>query len=428
MSELRQRLANELQQIPFCDTHEHFPKEETRLNGPVDLFFYLHYVSCDLTSAGQVAQLWEGESERLPLEEKWARFWEFWPYVEHTGYGQAFKIMAADLFGVEEINPEAFPDLNANAATFAKPGYYRTLLRERANIARSCRIVWSRQPTYCDLDHLFPVPVFDHFATVASRSDLRAIEQETNTRIHTLHDLCTALDAGFDRRQNEGMVGVKVFLACKRTLDFRQVSASEAEAVFHRVTQAHGDTPVGFSEAKPLQDYMVHQIIGQAVERGLPIQVHTGFQNDNGNFVTNSRPTHLVNLFMTYTRGKFNLLHGGWPYTQEFVSLAKAFPNVHADMAWTYIVGPRMAMRLLHELLESVPSNKILGFGGDYNFAEGAYAHARLARRVIRHVLAERIEDGTMSEGQALAVARRIMHDNAARMYGFPTLDRESGP
>lgn len=423
MPELRQRLANELQQIPFVDTHEHFTREEMRHNERVDLFHYLHYVSCDLASAGQTVKPWESATDEFSLEEKWERFWQFWPYVEHTGYGQAFTIMAADLFGVEEISPETFPELNANASTFAKPGYYRTLLRERANIARSCRIVWSRQPTYCDLDYLFPVPQFDHFATVASRKDLRAIEQDTGTRIHTLKDLRTALDAEFDRRQNEGMVGVKIFLAYKRTLDFGEVTSSQAEAVFHRVTQSHGDTPVGFAEAKPLQDYMVHQIVEQAVERGLPIQIHTGFQNDNANFVANTRPTHLVNLFMTYTRGKFVLLHGGWPYTQEFVSLAKVFPNVYADMAWTYIVGPRMATRLLHELLESVPSNKILGFGGDYNFAEGAYAHARLARRTIRHVLAERIEDNSMTEDQALAVARWIMHDNAARVYGFPLLD-----
>ena len=76
----------------------------------------------------------------------------------------------------------------------------------------------------------------------------------------------------------------------------------------------------------------------------------------------------------------------------------------------------------IHDLLDSAPSNKILGFGGDYNFAEGAYAHARLARRAIRHVLAERIEHDGLTEDQALVVARRIMHDNAAQVYGFPTL------
>jgi len=423
MSELRHRLANALQQVPLCDTHEHFCREETRLGAPVDFFYYLHYVECDLASAGMSDEMGKLTTAKLSLQEKWERFWKFWPYVEHTGYGQALKIMAFDLFGVEEITPQTFPELNANAGAFAKPGYYRTLLRERANIARSCRIVWPREQTFCDLDYLYPVPVFDHFATVASRADLYALEKETGTRIHSLKDLVTALDAGFDHRQNEGMVGVKIFLAYKRTLEFAQATASEAEAVFRRVTQAHGDTPVGFAEAKPLQDYMVHQIIQQAVERSLPVQIHTGLQNDNANFVTNTRPTHLVNLFMTYTRGRFALLHGGWPYTQEFISLAKVFPNVYADMAWTYVIGPRMAMRLLHDLLESVPSNKILGFGGDYNFAEGAYAHARLARRVIRHVFADRIEEGTMTEDEAILVARRIMYENAARLYGFPALE-----
>ena len=51
--------------------------------------------------------------------------------------------------------------------------------------------------------------------------------------------------------------------------------------------------------------------------------------------------------------GVSTLYHGGWPYTRQWVSLAKVFPNVYADMAWTYIIGPRMATGLLHEPAEA---------------------------------------------------------------------------
>ncbi|HOM57241.1 MAG TPA: hypothetical protein PLG27_05800, partial [Candidatus Latescibacteria bacterium] len=60
---------------------------------------------------------------------------------------------------------------------------------------------------------------------------------------------------------------------------------------------------------------------------------------------------------------------------------------------------------------------------GDYNFAEGAYAHAKLARAGISKVLAKRVEEGVFTEEQALVIAKRIMHDNAAALYGFPSLD-----
>ena len=167
---------------------------------------------------------------------------------------------------------------------------------------------------------------------------------------------------------------------------------------------------------------MIHQIIQRAIEWKMPIQIHTGFQNDNANFVENTRPTHLANVLMAYPEARFVLLHGGWPYSGETVALAKAFPNVYPDMAWTYIIGSGSAERLLCDLLDSVPLNKILGFGGDYNFAEGAYAHARLARRSIRHVLADKIEHSLMNEDEALDVAHMIMHRNAARVYGFEEL------
>lgn len=424
MSELRQRLATELQNIPLIDTHEHFPEERVRLRSSSDFFQYLHYVECDLTSAG--SEPWHTLSQHASFEDRREEFFAFWPYVQHTGYGQALKIMAFDLFGVESITPETFDTLNRNASMFPREGYYESLLRERANIDRVCRIVWSGARTHCDNDLLFPVLQFDHFANVLSRADIRNLENETNVPIHTLDDLLEALDESFDAREDEGMVGAKIFLAYKRTLFFDAPTTADAERIFNRATQAHGDTPIGYAEAKPLQDFIIRRIIEQAIERDLPIQIHTGFQNDNANFVENTKPTHLTNLFMTYPSAKFELLHGGWPYTQEFVALAKVFPNVYPDMAWTYIVGPHMASRLLDDLLDSVPANKILGFGGDYNFAEGAYAHARIARRAIRHVLADRIERGDMTEEEALDVARLIMHDNAAELYGFDTIDEMS--
>jgi uncharacterized protein len=424
MSQLRQRLSRELQSIPLFDTHEHFVEEASTLGGKPDIFSFLHYVDCDMTSASHQELSSDLSSSGMSFDEKKETFFALWPYVRHTGYGQALSLMATELFGVERIAVETFDELNENASTFRKPGYYQTMLRERANIARSARTVWSGTPTCCDQDFLFPVPQFDSFATPSNRADLHELEQQTGVSIHSLNDLLTALDVAFDKRVDEHMIGVKIFLAYKRTLHFENVTYAGAEQVFNRLATVHRDTPVGFAEAKPLQDFMIHQIVQQAVERGLPIQIHTGFQNDNANYVSNTDPTHLTDLFMTYPGGRFSLLHGGWPYTRQWVSLAKVFPNVYADMAWTYIVGPRMATGLLHELLDSVPLNKIQAFGGDYDFAEGAYAHARLARRAIRRMLAERIEADDMTEDEALFVAGNIMHDNAARMYGFPTLDQ----
>ena len=61
---------------------------------------------------------------------------------------------------------------------------------------------------------------------------------------------------------------------------------------------------------------------------------------------------------------------------------------------------------------ETIPSNKILGFGGDFIYAELTYAHAKMARRAVAQVLAARVAEGfCRSETEAaLELGRRILY------------------
>jgi uncharacterized protein len=162
---------------------------------------------------------------------------------------------------------------------------------------------------------------------------------------------------------------------------------------------------------------MMHQVIEHAIEYGLPIQIHTGLQEGNGNVLPNSNPTLLTNLFFQYPRARFDIFHCSYPYHGELGVLAKNFPNVYADMAWMYIVSPRAAGRILHEWLEAIPVSKILGFGGDFIIVEGAYGHSRLARQVIARVLAEKVVDGDCTEQEAVTFGRMILRENAKELF-----------
>jgi hypothetical protein len=66
---------------------------------------------------------------------------------------------------------------------------------------------------------------------------------------------------------------------------------------------------------------------------------------------------------------------------------------------------------------ETIPSNKILGFGGDFIYAELTYAHAKMARRAVAQVLAAKVGEGFCSETEALELGRRILYDNAAALF-----------
>ena len=168
-----------------------------------------------------------------------------------------------------------------------------------------------------------------------------------------------------------------------------------------------------------MQDYMMHQVIRAAIDAGLPVQIHTGLQEGNENIITNSDPTHLINLIIEYREARFDLFHGGYPYTSAWATLAKNFANVYPDLTWVHIISPEIGRRLLHELIETVPGNKILAYGGDSVTVEMAYGHLRMARDVVSRVLSEKVQEGYMSEEEAIVLGRKMLRDNPAALYGI---------
>jgi hypothetical protein len=81
--------------------------------------------------------------------------------------------------------------------------------------------------------------------------------------------------------------------------------------VFSRLFGGLGEGP-SWEEARPLQDYMFHEMVRSAAERGLPIQIHTGLQEGNGNILGNSNPLLLTNLFLEYHRDDLELSFSLW--------------------------------------------------------------------------------------------------------------------
>jgi predicted TIM-barrel fold metal-dependent hydrolase len=176
---------------------------------------------------------------------------------------------------------------------------------------------------------------------------------------------------------------------------------------------------LGFEEAKPLQDYIVHRIIQLAGKHRLPVQIHTGLQEGNENIISNSNPTLLTNLFREYREVKFDVFHAGYPYFRELAALAKNFPNVYPDLCWVPVISPTTARTILSEWLDTIPSNKILAFGGDYRFVEGVYGHLAIARRNITTVLQEKYSSSDLEERQIPYLASRILRKNAMELFSL---------
>ena len=129
---------------------------------------------------------------------------------------------------------------------------------------------------------------------------------------------------------------------------------------------------------------------------------------------------HLVNLLIEYREARFDLFHAAYPFQGELAALVKNFPNAYADLCWVHVISPWVARQTLHEWIEVLPANKIFGFGGDYIFVEGSYAHARMARSHVAQVLVEKVEAGYLTEAEAVRLAHQLLHDNAVQFFRLP--------
>jgi predicted TIM-barrel fold metal-dependent hydrolase len=226
------------------------------------------------------------------------------------------------------------------------------------------------------------------------------------------------------------LYAVKIWIAYRRNIFFDKVTYSEAEKAFNEIFRQQSfkrmdvegmrltfPESVSFEIAKPLQDYMVHELIRLSIKYKLPLQIHTGIHEGNENLVSNSNPLNLTNLFVEYKEAQFDIFHAGYPFLDETAALVKNFPNVFVDLCWLHIISPSIARRIVYEWLDLIPSNKIMGFGGDYLFVEGSYGHSVIARQNIVSVLQKKIEERSMKFEEANKIAKKILRENALNLF-----------
>ncbi|MFF3905892.1 amidohydrolase family protein [Streptomyces sp. NPDC001848] len=165
---------------------------------------------------------------------------------------------------------------------------------------------------------------------------------------------------------------------------------------------------------------LVRHLLWTAVDLGLPLQLHTGF-GDNDIRMHRVDPTHLTDwLHLTSGTIAVLLLHC-WPYQRQAAFLATVFEQVYLDVGLTlHHVGPVRARAVLEEALEITPFRKLLYSSDAYGIPE----FYRLGALAFRRGLGELLQDRVDADELSLPDARRIVawtgRDNACRVYGLP--------
>lgn len=413
-----QRIRDHIKNMRIVDTHEHLMNPAGIANSNMCDFTLLlhHYADDDIKSAGMPKSEFDGmlDDKSLTTMEKWNAIKPHWENSKNTAYNRVVLLTIKELFGFDNLDETTVEPLSAKIKEAYKTDWHKTIFEDRCKM--DFIIVDGNDRSFGDPAIFRYVTRFNYFL-LASESDIEKLASQNDMKIQTLDDLVSSLDKDFQQALEKGFEAVKVGVAYHRSLYFEDVKKEKAEEVFRMIMKSK--EPLPSETIKPLSDYMMHRIIELARKHNKPIQIHTGLQAGDGNYINNSNPAMLANLFLKYRDVKFVLFHGGYPFGSELASLGKNFQNVYIDLCWLYIISPSYSERYLHEWLETIPANKIMAFGGDYHNAENVYGHMLFAKEIIGNVLVEKVRDGYFSEDEAVKVATMMLHDNAVNLFGL---------
>jgi predicted TIM-barrel fold metal-dependent hydrolase len=226
-----------------------------------------------------------------------------------------------------------------------------------------------------------------------------------------------------EAQKRNGAVAIKFEAAYLRKLDFDDPDESKARLTYARYVRG-GDAPA--TGYKALQDFLFYYIAREAGRLGMAVHIHCiygagGFYRQSG-----SHPLLLEPVFNDPTLRKTNfvVVHGGYPFTKEMGSLMSK-PNVYADFsAQTFFTYPRELSENLRNWLESYPDKILFGtdafsFGPEVDWGEVAWLSNATARQALALSLTGMMNDGEISRERAVELARMVLHDNAAKLYGL---------
>ncbi len=406
-------IKNTVNKIAIVDTHEHLmPPHDATARKRIDFgVLFTHYASSDLISAGMppedVRILNSVFSDDWPPRRKWQLTAPYYELTRNTTYMRVLRTSVHDLYNINDLSQDTVDELSSKINAANHPGRIREVFN-LANIDVAMNQWWdhpitSRKP-YPDIF------IYDMTDGFSSMKKLDALKEDSQMDVSCLEDYLGLIDFYFEKyAQVSG--AFKISRAYDRPIFFDEVEKSEAARIMDRFLENKtGDTPNGL---RPLEDYIVHYLINRCIEYRLPIKVHTGLQEGNSGDITHSRASLLINLFQKYPDARFDIYHASWPYADELTAICKTWPNVWIDFCWLWAISPGAASRHLAEMLDTIPANKIHGFGGDYIFPEGVYGQSIVARNEISRVLSEKVENGIFSEDYAIETATRLLRTNA---------------
>ena len=407
-------LAQHIQSVPLMDTHEHLRKEHDYVHDGPDVLQHLfgNYVTADLVVAGAspAAMKRLTDASDPDLSGRFEGVRDAWEACRHTGYGEATRLIAREVYGMEEITPEGLEAAQARNGELRQPGERLRILREVANLdhVQTDDFCWECAPDASGPDFFLYDLSWRSFSN--GEIETEALERETGVTVTGLPSLRAAM-SGLHDQYAACAIAVKSQHAYNRTLRWHERSDADAERALHACLTQGKDAAA--EDRLCLGDWCWARGVELAIESNLPFKIHTGYYAGHSRMpVSRIAAGNMCELFSRYPDARFVLMHIAYPYTDELVALAKHYPNVWVDLCWAWSINPYSSVDFVRQFIHAVPANKLFAFGGDTAWPGATLAYSLQARQWLTRALQGEVDDGLMTETEAMAYAERIMRRN----------------
>jgi hypothetical protein len=233
--------------------------------------------------------------------------------------------------------------------------------------------------------------------------------------------LKTVVTPTLEAQHQAGCVAVKFEAAYLRSLDFDEIPAARAGAIYSKY--ASGGAP-SHTDYKALQDFLFRFIAREAGRLGMAVHVHS-FEGV-GNFfqIAGTDPLLMESVFNDpgLRQTNFVIVHGGGVYSAHAGAMLWK-PNVYVDMSlMTLAYTPAKLAEVLRGWLRQYPEKVLFGsdasaFGPDMGWELTAWIGTKNARAALALALTDMVRSGEVSRTRAEEIAMMVMRTNASKLY-----------
>ena len=426
---LQDDLYGEISKLPAIDVHSHLPRNQMAAASLGGVMFY-HMLIYPLRAAGAPEEkLWpehklhqECAAEELSFDSWLAH----WPAIANTGFAWVLGTILRDLYGFDEpVTSQSLPRLReVFAAKTSQPDWARQVFA-KGNIVR----VLSSQTRVPPLEAgqydggirftMETSPSVGFYEHVPWPKRLERWCNWSKKEITTLAQMDNAAQEFFDKTDWTGKDVLVNWISSEA--DFRPVADSVIDSALADCRRGVEPPP---DTARLLEAASVRSILRAVHGRIKTYQLIYGTQ-----FLTAGPALHpvakaapsfastLAYLIGEFNDVHFNLLSGYEPDEPILCALCLGYNNVSLGSFWWQTFYPSVMHAAWHRRLDMVPVNRLCGFFSDGYCVDYIYGRLRMTQRVLANVLAEKIERGFCTRGQAVQIARDLLFETPRQLF-----------